>query len=183
MKFSNLRITPKLGLLVAGTMIGLCVAGILAGVMMQREMLNARFEQAKAITEMGRNLAIGLQKKVEAGELTKEQAVAQFARDAAMLTYDNGQGYLFAYTMDGVTIATPDKKAIGTNRMNTPTGDRYLVRELRDGVATKGDVTLYYDFRRPGTEENIRKMSYGLAIPGWDMFVGTGAYLDDSTPS
>ena len=179
MKFSNLRITPKLGLLVAGTLIGLCVAGILAGVMMEREMLNARFEQAKAITEMGRNLAIGLQKKVEAGELTKEQAIAQFARDAALLTYDNGQGYLFAYTMDGVTIATPDKKAVGTNRMNTPTGDRYLVRELRDGVAAKGDVTLYYDFRRPGTEENIRKMSYGLAIPGWDMFVGTGAYLDD----
>ncbi|MGX7744709.1 methyl-accepting chemotaxis protein [Rhodopseudomonas parapalustris] len=179
MKFSNLRIAPKLGLLVAGTMIGLCLAGIFAGVMMQREMLHARFDQAKAITEMGRNLAVGLQKKVEAGEMTKEQAVAQFARDAAMLTYDNGQGYLFAYTMDGVTIATPDKKAVGTNRMNVATGDRYLVRELRDGVAAKGDVTLFYDFRRPGTDENIRKMSYGLAIPGWDMFVGTGAYLDD----
>jgi methyl-accepting chemotaxis protein len=25
----------------------------------------------------------------------------------------------------------------------------------------------------------IRKMSYAVAIPGWDMFVGTGAYLDD----
>ncbi|MCD0421962.1 MAG: methyl-accepting chemotaxis protein [Rhodopseudomonas sp.] len=179
MKFSNLRIAPKLGLLVAGTMIGLCLAGIFAGVMMQREMLHARFDQAKAITEMGRNLAVGLQKKVEAGELTKEQAIAQFASDVALLTYDNGQGYLFAYTMDGVTIATPDKKAVGTNRMNVPTGDRYLVRELRDGVAAKGDVTLFYDFRRPGTDENIRKMSYGLAIPGWNMFVGTGAYLDD----
>ncbi|NEW93266.1 methyl-accepting chemotaxis protein [Rhodopseudomonas sp. BR0M22] len=179
MKFSNLRIAPKLGLLVAGTMIGLCLAGIFAGVMMQREMLHARFDQAKAITEMGRNLAVGLQKKVEAGELTKEQAIAQFASDVALLTYDNGQGYLFAYTMDGVTIATPDKKAVGTNRMNVPTGDRYLVRELRDGVAAKGDVTLFYDFRRPGTDENIRKMSYGLAFPGWNMFVGTGAYLDD----
>ncbi|PZA09583.1 chemotaxis protein [Rhodopseudomonas palustris] len=179
MKFSNLRIAPKLGLLVAGTMIGLCLAGIFAGVMMQREMLRARFDQAKAITEMGRNLAVGLQKKVEAGELTKEQAIAQFGSDAAMLTYDNGQGYLFAYTMDGLTIATPDKKAVGTNRMNVATGDRYLVRELRDGVAANGDVTLFYDFRRPGTDENIRKMSYGLAIPGWNMFVGTGAYLDD----
>jgi methyl-accepting chemotaxis protein len=178
-KFSNLRITPKLGLLVGGTLVGLCLAGVLAGAMMKREMLNARFEQVKAISEMGRNLAVGLQKQVDAGELTKESAVAQFARDASMLTYDNGQGYLFAYTMDGVTIATPDKKAIGSNRMNVATGDRYLVRELSGGVAAKGDVTLYYDFRRPGTEENIRKMSYAVAIPGWNMFVGTGAYLDD----
>jgi methyl-accepting chemotaxis protein len=178
-KFSNLRITPKLGLLVAGTLFGLCLAGVLAGFMMQREMLNARIEQTKAISEMGRNLALGLQKQVEAGELTKEAAVAQFARDASMMTYDKGQGYLFAYTNDGVTIATPDKKAVGTNRMNVATGDRYLVRELRDGVAAKGDVTLRYDFRRPGTEENIRKMSYAVAIPGWNMFVGTGAYLDD----
>ncbi|MFC0241887.1 methyl-accepting chemotaxis protein [Rhodopseudomonas telluris] len=179
MKFSNLRITPKLGLLIGGTLLGLCLAGLFAGYMMKREMLTARFEQTKAIAEMGRNLALGLQKQVDAGELTREAALAQFARDASMLTYDNGQGYLFAYTMDGLTIATPDKKAIGTNRMNTPTGDRYLVRELRDGVAAKGDVTLHYDFRRPGTDENIRKISYGVAIPGWNMFVGTGAYLDD----
>ncbi|RJF64416.1 methyl-accepting chemotaxis protein [Rhodopseudomonas palustris] len=179
MKFANLRITPKLGLLIGGTLLGLCLAGVFAGYMMKREMLNARFEQTKAIAEMGRNLAVGLQKQVDAGELTKDAAIAQFARDASMLTYDNGQGYLFAYTMDGLTIATPDKKAVGTNRINTATGDRYLVRELRDGVAAKGDVTLHYDFRRPGSDDNIRKISYGVAIPGWNMFVGTGAYLDD----
>ena len=179
MKLSNLRITPKLGLLVAGTLLGLCVAGLFAGYMMKREMLTARIEQAKAISEMGRNLALGLQKQVEAGALTKEAALAQFARDASALTYDNGQGYLFAYTNDGVTVATPDKKAIGTNRIDVPTNNRFLVRELRDGVLNGGNVTLYYDFRRPNSEENIRKMSYAVAIPGWNMFVGTGAYLDD----
>ncbi|WP_031337040.1 methyl-accepting chemotaxis protein [Rhodopseudomonas sp. B29] len=179
MKLSNLRITPKLGLLVAGTLLGLCVAGLFAGYMMKREMLTARIEQAKAISEMGRNLALGLQKQVEAGALTKDAALAQFARDASALTYDNGQGYLFAYTNDGVTVATPDKKAIGTNRIDVPTNNRFLVRELRDGVLNGGNVTLYYDFRRPNSEENIRKMSYAVAIPGWNMFVGTGAYLDD----
>uniref|UniRef100_Q07J00 Methyl-accepting chemotaxis sensory transducer n=1 Tax=Rhodopseudomonas palustris (strain BisA53) TaxID=316055 RepID=Q07J00_RHOP5 len=179
MKLNNLRITPKLGILVGVTLLGLCAAGVYAGVMMKRELLNARLEQTKAIVDLARNMALGLQKQVAAGELSKEAAIAEFGKNASLMTYDDGQGYLFSYTNDGVVIATPDKKAIGTNRMNTPTGDRYLVRELRDGTVAKGEVLLKYEFRKPGSEENIRKMSYAVAIPGWNLFVGTGAYLDD----
>jgi methyl-accepting chemotaxis protein len=175
----NLRITPKLGILVGVTLLGLCAAGVYAGVMMKRELLNAHIEQTKAIVDLARNMALGLQKKVDAGEPTKDAAIAEFGKNVSMMTYDNGQGYLFSYTNDGVVIATPDKKAIGTNRMNTPTGDRYLVRELRDGAVSKGEVLLNYDFRKPGSEENIRKFSYAVTIPGWNLFVGTGAYLED----
>ena len=52
MKLSNLKITPKLGILVGVTLLGLCTAGILAGHLMQREMTNARIDQAKAIELM-----------------------------------------------------------------------------------------------------------------------------------
>jgi len=178
-KFSNLRITPKIGILVGVALLGLCAAGAYAGVMMRKELLNARIEQAKSISESARNMAVGLQKQVEAGELTKEAALAEFTRRANTLTYDNGNGYVFAYTNEGMTLATPDKKALGTNRIDVPTGDRYLVRELRDGVLAKGYVLLNYEFRKPGSDELIRKMSYAVAIPGWNAFVGTGAYLDD----
>ena len=37
MKLTNLKITPKLGILVGVTLLGLCVAGVLAGYLMQRE--------------------------------------------------------------------------------------------------------------------------------------------------
>ena len=39
MKLNNLTITPKLGILVGVTLFGLCIAGALAGYLMQREML------------------------------------------------------------------------------------------------------------------------------------------------
>jgi methyl-accepting chemotaxis protein len=32
---------------------------------------------------------------------------------------------------------------------------------------------------KPGQETPIRKVSYAVAIPGFDMYLGTGAYLDD----
>lgn len=46
MKLTQLKITPKLGILVGVTLLGLCAAGVLAGYLMQREMLNARIDRS-----------------------------------------------------------------------------------------------------------------------------------------
>jgi len=178
-KFSNLRITPKLAILVSVAMIGLCAAGVYAGNMMKQELLAARIEQTKYFVDMGRNTALALQKEVGAGQLTKEQAMAELTRRLTSMTFDSGNGYLFAYGYDGIAIAAPDKKAIGQNFLNYATGTRYLLREMREGVTSKGEVTLYYDFQRPGSEDLRRKVSYAVAIPGWNMLIGSGAYLDD----
>jgi methyl-accepting chemotaxis protein len=177
-KLNNLRITPKLGILVGVTLLGLCLAGVLAGYMMQREMVNARIDQIKAVVEMGRNTAIGLQKQVDAGQLTKEAAVAEFSRRVEAMTYDKGNGYLFVYTMDGIVVVLPEFKP-GSDRLNVLVNGRAIARELRDGVAATGQVLLTYEFKKPGRDELSRKMSYGLAIPGWNMFIASGVYLDD----
>jgi methyl-accepting chemotaxis protein len=177
--FTNLKITPKLAILVGVTLLGLCAAGVLAGYLMQREMLNGRIEQTRAIIDMARNMALGLQKQVAAGQMTKEAAIAEFSKRGNTLTFDNGNGYVFAYTMDGVAVLAPVADQIGQNRMDVDTGGRKLVRELREGILRDGQVTLRYEYRRPGQEELIRKFSYAVPIPGWNMFVGTGAYLDD----
>ena len=179
MKLNNLKIAPKLGILVGVALFGLCIAGALASYLMQREMLNARIDQTKAIVEIGRNLAVGLQKEVEAGKLTKEAAIAEFARRGNSMNFDKGAGYLFGYTMEGVALMTPDPKQHGQNRLDVETNGRKLARELRDGVAAKGEVTLTYEYRKPGQEDVTRKISYAVAVPGWNMFVGTGAYIDD----
>jgi methyl-accepting chemotaxis protein len=127
---------------------------------------------------MARNMAIGLQIQVDAGELTKEAAIAEFSRRAETLTYDKGNGYLFINTMDGIVVLLPGFKP-GTDRLNVLTNGKAITRELRDGVAAKGEVTLPYEFQKPGQSQLSRKVAYGLAIPGWNMFVGSGAYLDD----
>jgi methyl-accepting chemotaxis protein len=178
-KLNNLTIAPKLGILVGMTLLGLCAAGVLAGYLMQREMLAARTEQVHAIVELARNMALGLRKQVDAGELTKDAAIAEFGRRGNTMTYDNGAGYLFANTMDGITVLSPNPKQIGVNRMDELTNGRALSRELRDGVAAKGEVTLRYEYAKPNEAVLHRKLSYAVAIPGWNMYVGSGVYLDD----
>ena len=179
MKLSNLKITPKLGILVGVTLLGLCVAGALAGYLMQREMLNARLDQAKAIVDMGLNMAAGLKKEVDAGKMTKEAAIAELGRRGNSMTYDKGAGYLFGTSYDGITLLYPDPKQIGINRMEAVTNGRKLSHELIDGVQAHGSILVYYEYVKPGEEKPIRKVGYAVAVPGFDMLLGTGAYLDD----
>jgi methyl-accepting chemotaxis protein len=178
-KLNNLTITPKLGILVGVTLFGLCIAGALAGYLMQREMLEARIDQTKAIVEMARNMAAGLQKQVEAGQLTKEAAIAEFGRLANSMTYDKGAGYLFGTNYDGITVLAPDPKQVGTNRMEVVTNGRKLSHELMDGVRAHGEILLPYEYVKPGEEKPIRKVGYAVNLPGFNMYLGTGAYLDD----
>jgi methyl-accepting chemotaxis protein len=178
-KLSNLKIAPKLGILLGMTLIGLCMAGALALYLMQQEMMNARVDQTKAIVELARNMAAGLMKQVDAGEMTKQAALAEFGRRANSMTYDHGSGYLFGTSYDGITVLAPDPKQVGTNRMDVVTNGRKLSRELMDGVRSKGEILLTYEYVRPGEEKPIRKIGYAVAVPGFDMYLGSGAYLDD----
>src|SRR5262249_15064822 len=146
---------------------------------MQQEMLNARIDQTKAIVEMARNMAAGLMKQVEAGEMTKQAALAEFGRRANSMTYDHGSGYLFATSYDGITVLSPEPKHVGTNRMDVGTSVRKLARELMDGGRSKGEILLTYEYVRPGEEKPVRKIGYAVAVPGCDMYLGSGAYLDD----
>ncbi|HKS20580.1 MAG TPA: methyl-accepting chemotaxis protein [Bradyrhizobium sp.] len=179
MKLTNLKITPKLGILVGVTLLGLCLAGGLAGYLMQREMLNARIEQTKTIVEVARNMAAGLMKQVEAGQMTKEAALAEFGKRASSMTYDNGSGYLFGTTYQGITVLAANPQQIGKNGLDAVTNGRYVNREYLEGVKAKGEALVTYEFMKPGTEIRIRKIGYAVAVPGFDMFIGTGAYLDD----
>src|SRR5215470_16680829 len=116
-KFDNMKIAPKLGILLGVALVGLSAAGILAGYLVKHEMLEARMEQVRAIVEMARNMAAGLPKEGEAGKLSKEAAFAEFGKRANPLTDDKCSGYLFGNTMDGITVLAPDPSFIGKNRM------------------------------------------------------------------
>ncbi|XUM24821.1 methyl-accepting chemotaxis protein [Bradyrhizobium oligotrophicum S58] len=179
MLLNNLKIVPKLAIVVGVALFGLGAAGTLASHLIEREMLNARIDQAKAIVETARNMAAGLWKEVEAGKMTKEAALAELSRRGNSMTYDNGTGYLFGTNYEGITVLAPDPKQIGMNRMDVLTNGRKLSQELMDGVKAKGEILLTYEFVRPGQEVLSRKIGYAVAVPGFNMYLGTGSYIDD----
>ena len=86
----NLKIAPKLAILVGVALIGLCVSGVIAGYLMKGELYDARVHQTKAIVTVARNMALELKKEVDAGEITKDQAMNLFRKLGNAMSYDNG---------------------------------------------------------------------------------------------
>ena len=179
MKLNNIKIAPKLAIVVGVAMLGLCISGTLAGYLMQREMMNSKVEQIRSIVEMTRNMALGLMKEVDAGKMTKEAALAEFQARANTMRYDNGDGYLFGSTMDRVTILGPDPKGINQVRPDAPTNGRILAKEWRENASVKGEHTMAFDYMKPGTTEPIPKVGYSVWLPFWNMYLGTGVYTND----
>ena len=144
MKLNNLTIAPKLGILLGITLLGLSAAGVLAGYLMRQEMLNAKTEQMHASSTRHAAWRSRCRRTSTPASSPRSRPSREWADRANSMTYNNGDGYLFGSTMDGVTVLAPDRKTIGQSRLDVATGGRYIGREWRDGVAAKGEHTLYY---------------------------------------
>jgi methyl-accepting chemotaxis protein len=179
----GLSIGRKLACLVGLMLAGLALLAVGGGLAMRAQMMQARLDQLRAMTATAQGLAVPLQQAEAAGTLTRQQAMQQYGKLLTAMTYDHGDGYVFAYTMDGVTLASPVPAQIGTNRLDVLTGGIPILRRLRDGVRQAGEIVFAYDYARPGQTALSHKLSYAAGVPGWDVLVGTGAYTDDIAAS
>ena len=87
-------------------------------------------------------------------------------------------GYYFVYK-GTVNVALPPKKELqgkDLGKLKDKNGV-YLVRELRE-KAEKGGGFVEYIWPKPGSADTP-KLSYAEMIPGTDMWIGTGVYLDN----
>ncbi len=90
-------------------------------------------------------------------------------------------GYIFAYDLEGFNVAdglAPNKRGRAYWDFQDPNG-KYLFREFTDAVKNGGGIVDYV-WPKPGTkDELIPKISYVELIPGTDVYIGTGIYIDD----
>jgi len=106
----------------------------------------------------------------------RAQAVADF--NDLNGTYAEGSRYIFAYDMDGTTLALPfQPEFIGTNRMDF--SDTYGVDILRWEIATvkRGGGFVYVQYLNPDTGTAGMKLCYVAPVDD-DWFVGSGIYTE-----
>ncbi len=90
-------------------------------------------------------------------------------------------GYIFAYDLEGFNVADglkPDKRGKAYWDFQDPSG-KYLFREFTTAVQNGGGFVDYV-WPKPGTQDElIPKLSYVELIPGTEVYIGTGIYIDD----
>ena len=95
------------------------------------------------------------------------------------MTYDNGNGYLFVYTMDGDVVHLPGFKP-GSNRLERRWSTAWRSRaNCATASPPRARTSAPTNSRSRMSTVPSRKMGYAAALPGWNMFIATGAYLDD----
>jgi len=146
----------------------------------QKKMLvDEREKTVQAITLISQEIAIDVFQKEETENLTEEEAISELREYLYSMRFDGGN-YLFLYFYSGESIIHPAKPELeGTNLINAKDKNGvFLIQELAN-ISKKGGGFISYLWPKAGSDEPVEKMSYVLPVPGKNMFIGTGIYLDD----
>ena len=177
---SNLRLGTKMTLLLALAalaMIGIALVG--AGTLHHR-MLDDRAEKLPVAVNSTVAIAGALEARVEAQEMTREQALASFRRDISAIRFDGGTGYLAVLdAQTGVTLihganpALEGKPLPNDSETGQPTSDAII-----NAVRTSDEGLTSYSSRNRATQTHSGK---SLRLPGSapGTWCSTGAYTDD----
>ena len=174
------RLAIRLQFIVAGALVCLLALGALAATEQYNVMWSARVDKLRAVTDQAVSLAADLQRQVAAGTLTQDQAIQRFRDTVRPLRYDGGAGYYFVYGLDGTTLVLgPTPQAEGSNRLDMKDAmGQPFVRNILDAAQRGAGLTLYY-YPKPGATDAQPKLAYAQSVPGWNMVIGTGLYVDD----
>ncbi|WP_419783366.1 methyl-accepting chemotaxis protein [Maridesulfovibrio sp.] len=182
----NLSIAGRFVLLLASVLVFLVVCGAMFLVEIRdvehiglSEIENVMLQGQKNKVEVATRAAaesIGVQLK----EVEGDDAKIAFIRNSIdSFRFENDKsGYFFVYK-GTVNVALPPKKSLHGKDLSGAKDKNgvYFVREL-DKEARSGGGFVEYIFDKPGKGLQP-KIAYATMIPGTDMWIGTGVYIDN----
>ncbi|SFB84707.1 methyl-accepting chemotaxis protein [Marinospirillum celere] len=163
----------------------LAVAGMLAILLVA---LNRQYDDMESLklqeitnqVDSAEGIVRAYQEMEASGELTRQEAQEQAAARVSAMIYGPDDDYIFIFASDGLTLAHPSADLRGNNMMHLEdvNGVR-LVRDMIQGAMREGSTVVPYYWNRPGSDEQIQKISYARYNQAWDWVIATGVYVDD----
>ena len=146
-----------------------------------RESMEKNVESSlKGETQVAYSILDEFYKKQQRGELTQEQAQKAAADAVRDLRYDDGKGYFYVDTTEGVNVVLLGRAAEGKSRIDSvdPQGKYYIKEMIQNGMAEGGGFTDLM-FAKPNTTEPLPKRNYTVCFKPWNWVIGTGIWIDD----
>jgi methyl-accepting chemotaxis protein len=177
---TSLSIRTKLfSLVFAATLAIACIVGASLYFSYQR-MLQDRVNTLKAMVEAGHSLAEKFEAAAASGAMPRAEAQARF-KDALLAMRYAGQEYLFAHTYDQIGFAHPSPKLMGQDVSGIKDSNGVpVIPALIKIVKSSGEGTYAYDWPlKPNEPATAVKLSYVKGFAPWNIFIGTGVFIDD----
>jgi methyl-accepting chemotaxis protein len=143
-------------------------------------MYQDRVGKLRSLVDMVDNLGGYYADLAQKGTLSQDEAKARFFDGVRSMRYDPTKEYFLIYSMDGYcyVAGTRDKENMDRSQVKDVVGKLY-VKEFMDVARTKGEGTVDYLNARPGSTDNVPKLTYVRHFKPWGLILATGVYTDD----
>ncbi|MGQ9369210.1 methyl-accepting chemotaxis protein [Azospirillum sp. ST 5-10] len=178
---TRLKLRTKLALLLGLSIVAMVTIGAVGGMTLHKRMLDDRMDKFRAIVASAISIATGLEARVGAHEIPREEAIELFRRDIHAIRFDGGSGYLSVIdTGTGeVLIHGVNPKLEGKPSAIDTATKQPISRLVSEAVRTADEGSASYMFPRPGETEPLRKIVAVGKFSPWGMAIYGGAYIDD----
>ncbi|MEM6848221.1 MAG: cache domain-containing protein [Pseudomonadota bacterium] len=136
--------------------------------------------KVRALVDTAANIGNDLKAVADTGAITESEARARFYQRVSSMWYDNRSEYFFIVDLDGTMLmhaAKPELDGRNLYDLEDPAGN-FLFQDMAAAVRESGGGEVRYMWPMAGRDEPVQKISYVMGVPGWDLYVGTGVYVD-----
>ncbi|WP_052732153.1 methyl-accepting chemotaxis protein [Devosia geojensis] len=135
--------------------------------------------EIQSVVETAVTMLDSFQARVEAGELTLEQAQAQAKAALHAINYSQDD-YVFAVTHDYIMIVNANPDVVDTNMRDRTDGNgKRFIEEYTDGARLQGSIFTTFLFSGNGAQEPVEKLTYVQNYAPWSWAIGTGVLQTD----
>lgn len=179
MTLNRIKIGMKVWALVALATACMVLGTGFSMITLHRAMLDDHRDSVRQIVEAAYGLVDGLEQKVQAGELSKDQA-QEIAKDSLRSMTYNGDEYIFVLDTSGALLVNRASRTLeNTNVLDrTDSSERPIFRDMITTATQDGDGFLSYQWPMPGVAQPVDKLSYVRGFGPWGWVLGTGIYMD-----
>ncbi|WP_205820805.1 methyl-accepting chemotaxis protein [Methylobacterium nonmethylotrophicum] len=180
MMLLRVRITHRFAAL-AILGLALAVGSIsLALVQIRDAMLDQKRQEIRHSVEVAATIVRSYVARAKTGELTDADARQRAANAIRGARFDGGN-YFYIYDFDGNTVMHPIRKDLeGKNALGLKDKNgKFMMREIVDLARTKGESSTEYYWTKPGDATETLKVTHTIAIPEWQILVGSGLHVYD----
>lgn len=180
MSLGNIRLSRKLGAIMALSLAGLILTTSLGLNALNSNLLKERERQAQSMVQSVFTIFENLQSRVTSGEISIDNAQNEARHIINAIRYGESD-YLWVNDLDHNIIVHPTKpKLNGKNLFSFKDPDgQALFQNIVTLVKKQGEGSLSYRWPKAGFDEPIEKISYVKNFAPWGWVIGTGVYLDN----
>lgn len=135
--------------------------------------------ELKIETETAISLIKMVYDRQQKGELTEEQARKEAADLVRNLRYDDGKGYFWVDTYEGVNVVLLGRDTEGKSRIDLtdPSGKHFIKEMIENGRKDGGGYTDLM-FAKPNETTPLPKRNYTASFAPYQWVLGTGVWID-----